>query len=153
MCSVFFQGSRFGDVRGYREDATLDPVYAARMGRIIEAANARSMVVLVGCLYWSTSRAKWANWTQTDAVHAIANTVRWLQQQLSSTNHLCQPSSLRAFVVPVAHDISGNFNLCHGWPRLVISHSPFPPNFKMDRSLFTRLLLHRQLTFAALEDC
>jgi hypothetical protein len=78
--SVFFQGSRFGDVRGYLQDATLDPAYAARMGRIIGAAEARSMVVLVGCLYWSTSKARWANWTQTDAERAIANTVRWLQQ-------------------------------------------------------------------------
>ena len=57
--SVFSMGSRFGDVRGYREDGALDPVYAARMGRIIEAADALGMVVLVGCLYWGNSRAKW----------------------------------------------------------------------------------------------
>jgi hypothetical protein len=76
--SVFFQGSRFGDVAGYREDATLDPVYATRMGKIIEAADVRSMVVLVGCLYWGNSRAKWESWTQTEANAAVRNTVQWL---------------------------------------------------------------------------
>jgi len=41
-------GSRFGDVKGYRQDGSLDPVYAERMGRIIEAADKRGMVILVG---------------------------------------------------------------------------------------------------------
>lgn len=80
--SVFLMGSRFGDVRGYRADATLDPVYAARLGRIIQAADQRGMVVLVGCLYWSTSRAKEhldGTWTQVDANRAVANTVAWLR--------------------------------------------------------------------------
>ena len=79
--SVFFMGSRFGDVKGYRVDSSLDPVYAARMGRIIEAANKRGMIVLVGCLYWSTSRAKddlVDAWSQADANKVVANTVRWL---------------------------------------------------------------------------
>lgn len=80
MISVFFQGSRFGDVRGYREDGTLDPVYAARMGSIIEAAAERGMAVVVGCLYYSTSRAKWPDWTQNDAERAIADTVAWLKE-------------------------------------------------------------------------
>lgn len=81
--SVFFMGSRFGDVKGYRPDGSLDPVYAARMGRIIEAADARGMVVLVGCLYWSTSRAKEdleGVWKEADACRAIAGTVRWLSE-------------------------------------------------------------------------
>jgi hypothetical protein len=78
--SVYWMGSRFGDVRGYREDASLDPVYAARMARIVEAADARAMVVLVGCLYWGTSRAKWATWTQAEANRAVANTVAWLAE-------------------------------------------------------------------------
>lgn len=78
MITVFFQGSRFGDVKGYRADASLDPVYAARMGRIIEAADDRAMVVVVGCLYWDNSKAKWNTWTQKEANLAIANTVRWL---------------------------------------------------------------------------
>jgi hypothetical protein len=78
--SVYFQGSRFGDVKGYREDATLDPVYAGRMSRIIEAADKKGFVVLVGCLYWSTSKAKWDSWTQNEADLAVANTVSWLKQ-------------------------------------------------------------------------
>jgi hypothetical protein len=80
--SVFFMGSRFGDVKGYRPDASLDPAHAARMGRIIEAADERGMIVVVGCLYWSTSRAKegLGDWTQADADRAVANTVRWLKE-------------------------------------------------------------------------
>jgi len=78
--SAFFMGSRFGDVKGYRPDASLDPVYARRMARLIEAADERGMVVIVGCLYWSVSRAKeeLGHWTQVDANRAVANTVTWL---------------------------------------------------------------------------
>lgn len=81
--SVYIMGSRFADVKGYRPDATLDPVYSARLSRIIEAADARKMIVLVGCLYWGTSRARedLAHWTQADANHAIANTVAWLKER------------------------------------------------------------------------
>ncbi|OPZ10178.1 MAG: hypothetical protein BWZ10_02455 [candidate division BRC1 bacterium ADurb.BinA364] len=79
--SVFFMGSRFGDVKGYRADGSLDPVHAERMGRIIEAADARGMVVLVGCLYWGTSEAKYSEWTQSDAEAAVANTARWLKEK------------------------------------------------------------------------
>ncbi len=78
--SVFLQGSRFGDVRGYREEATLDPAHAARLGRIIEAADARAMVVLVGCLYHGTSKGWWPGWQQADAERAIAHTIRWLKE-------------------------------------------------------------------------
>ena len=77
---VYFMGSRFGDVKGYNEDGTLSPVYAARMGRIIEAADRRGMIVLVGCLYWSTSKAKWESWTQAEANKAVASTVAWLKE-------------------------------------------------------------------------
>jgi hypothetical protein len=77
--SVYFQGSRFGDIKGYREDGSLDPVYAERMGRIIEAADKKGFVVLVGCLYWSTSDARWEKWTQKEADLAVFNTVRWLK--------------------------------------------------------------------------
>jgi hypothetical protein len=81
--SVYVMGSRFTDVKGYRPDATLDPVYSARLGRIIEAADARKMIVLVGCLYWGTSRAReeLAHWTQADANRAFANTVAWLKER------------------------------------------------------------------------
>jgi hypothetical protein len=78
--SVYLMGNRFGDVKGYREDGSLDPTYSARLSRIIEAADARAMVVLVGCLYWGDSRAKWESWTQVEANTAVYNTVAWLLQ-------------------------------------------------------------------------
>ncbi|HEX2862143.1 MAG TPA: TIM barrel protein [Lacunisphaera sp.] len=81
--SVYVMGSRFGDVKGYRPDASLDPVYAARLARILAEADRRGMIVLVGCLYWSESAAKagLAHWTQREADLAVANTVRWLNEQ------------------------------------------------------------------------
>jgi hypothetical protein len=75
--SVYFQGSRYTKVVGYLPDATLDPTIAARMGRIVEAADARGMIVLVGCLYYGGAGSTQPNWTQTDADNAIANTTRW----------------------------------------------------------------------------
>ncbi|MFH1715908.1 MAG: hypothetical protein ABIF19_01035 [Planctomycetota bacterium] len=78
--SVFFMGSRFGDVKGYNEDGSLNPVYAERMGRIIEAADKRGIIILVGCLYWGNSKGKWESWTQAQANAAVANTVRWLKE-------------------------------------------------------------------------
>jgi len=78
--SVYFQGSRFGDIKGYHKDASLDSVYAGRMARLIEAADDKGFVVLVGCLYWGNSQAKWENWTQEQANQAIANTVQWLHK-------------------------------------------------------------------------
>jgi hypothetical protein len=78
--SVFFMGSRFGDVKGYNGDASLNPVYAKRMARIIEACDQRDMVVLVGCLYWGNSKGKWDSWGQQEAEKALANTVRWLSE-------------------------------------------------------------------------
>ena len=78
---VFLMGSRFGNIKGYRPDASLDPTYATRLGRIIEAADGRGIIVLVGCLYWSTSPAKsdLGGWQQTDANKAIRNTIQWLK--------------------------------------------------------------------------
>lgn len=80
--SVFLMGSRFGDVKGYRPDVSLDPVYAARMSRIIQEADRRGMIILVGCLYWSNSRAKeeLGHWKQEHASKAVANTIRWLKE-------------------------------------------------------------------------
>jgi hypothetical protein len=79
--SAFLMGSRYGNIKGYRPDASLDPTFAARLGRIIEAADGRGMIVLVGCLYWSTSTANsdLGGWQQADANKAIANTIRWLK--------------------------------------------------------------------------
>lgn len=78
--SVFFMGNRFGDIAGYREDASLDPVYAERFARIIAEADKHGIIVLVGCLYWGETRAKYESWKQADANKAIANTVRWLAE-------------------------------------------------------------------------
>ncbi len=80
--SVYVMGSHFGDVKGYKPDGSLDPVHAVRLARIIEAADDRGMVVLVGCLYWGASRAKadLSKWTQEDANKAVANTVAWLSK-------------------------------------------------------------------------
>ena len=78
--SVFLMGSRFGDVRGYKEDASLNPEYLKRMAKIIEACDERKMSVLVGCLYWGNSKGKWDSWKQQDAENAVANTVRWLSE-------------------------------------------------------------------------
>src|ERR1017187_2307121 len=79
--SVFLMGSRFGDIKGYHADASLDPVYATRLGRIVEATDRRGMIVLVGCLYWSTSTANsdLGHWRQTDADKAIGITIQWLK--------------------------------------------------------------------------
>ena len=81
--SVYLMGSRFSNTKGYRPDASLDPAHAARLARIIEAADARGMVVLVGCFYWGTSTAKdgLEHWTQVDANRAVRNTVRWLKER------------------------------------------------------------------------
>lgn len=79
--SVYFMGSRFGDVKGYLPDASIDPVYGARMERIIRAADERGMVVLVGVLYWGGSRSKYESWTQKDVDTAVANTIRWLSER------------------------------------------------------------------------
>lgn len=78
--SVFFMGSRFGDVKGYNQDASLNPVYTKRMAKIIEACDKRKMVVLVGCLYWGGSKGKWESWTQEEANLAVENTIKWLSE-------------------------------------------------------------------------
>jgi hypothetical protein len=45
-------GSRFGDIKGYNEDASLNPEYLGRMAKIIEACDQHNMIMFVGCLYW-----------------------------------------------------------------------------------------------------
>ena len=81
--SVFMMGSRFGDIKGYNRDASLNPIYSDRLKRIITACDQKGMVVLVGCLYWSNnngSKAKWSEWTQKEANLAVANTIRFLKE-------------------------------------------------------------------------
>ena len=78
--SVFVMGSRYGNFKGYLEDGSLNTVYSDRLAKIIKAADKRGMIVLVGCLYWGGSTAKWESWTQNEANKAIANTVKWLSE-------------------------------------------------------------------------
>ena len=136
--SVFFMGSRFGDVKGYRPDASLDPVYAARMGRIIEAADNLGMVVLVGCLYWSDSRAKEDlvdTWKQEHANRAVANTVRWLREN-NYRNVFVDPDN-----EGMAHDatgwsIAGMIDAGHAVdPRIMIAYNDSDPPARQRRSL------------------
>lgn len=78
--SVFLMGSRFGDIKGYLPDSSLNPVYRNRLERILSATNDRDMICIVGCLYWSTSKAKeeLSHWQQKNADKAVANTALWL---------------------------------------------------------------------------
>lgn len=76
--SVYIMGSRYGDVKGFNEDASLNPKYMDRMAKIIVAANRLDMIVLVGVLYWGGSEGKWENWTQKEAELAVYNAVKWL---------------------------------------------------------------------------
>jgi hypothetical protein len=83
--SVYFMGSRYSNVNGFNLDATLKPVYASRMGRIIEACDKREMVVLVGILYWGAQMSTLGNtyyetWDQEKVNQAIRNTVLWLKK-------------------------------------------------------------------------
>lgn len=81
--SVFLMGSRFGDIKGYLPDSSLNPVYAERFERILRATAERKLVTIVGCLYWSTSTAKedLSHWKQEDANKAVANTATWLKEK------------------------------------------------------------------------
>lgn len=78
--SVFVMGSRFGNIKGYNEDGSLNMTYMKRLAKIIKAADKKGMIVLVGCLYWGGSEAKWESWTQKEANRAVANTVSWLKE-------------------------------------------------------------------------
>ena len=128
--SVFFMGSRFGDVKGYREDASLDEAYAGRMARIIEECDRREMVVLVGCLYWGNSKAKWESWEQEDAEKAVTNTVRWLSEN-NYRNVLVDPDNEGMANREKGFDIAGMIRAGKtADPRIVIGYNAKgdPPN-------------------------
>lgn len=84
--SVYVMGSRYGNVKGYREDGTLNSVYTERLGRLLAAADACAMALLVGCLYWGGSQAKYEGWTQVEAERAVKETMLWLAEQ--DTRHV-----------------------------------------------------------------
>src|SRR4051812_1355879 len=73
--TAYLMGSRWGNIKGYNPDASLNGTYVKRFERLIEEADKRSMIVLVGCLYWSQSEAKadLTNWTQKEANLAVVN--------------------------------------------------------------------------------
>ncbi|QQO08122.1 hypothetical protein [Breznakiella homolactica] len=77
--SVFIMGNRFGNVMGYHPDGTLNHTYTQRLERIIEAADRLKMMVIVGCLYWGESEAKYDSWTQKEAERAVYETALWLR--------------------------------------------------------------------------
>ena len=119
--SVYFMGSRFGDVKGYRPDASLDPLYTNRMGRIIEAADERGMIVIVGCLYWSTSKAReeLEHWTQVEARLAVANTVSWLVQN-DYMNVLLDPDNEGMAVRENKWQIESLIDAAHDVDRMIM---------------------------------
>ena len=129
--SVFFMGSRFGDVKGYNEDASLNPVYQKRMAKIIRACDQRNMIVLVGCLYWGGSKGKWESWKQKDAENAVANTVRWLSEN-NFRNVFVDPDNEGMANRNAGFDISGMISAAKGIdPSIMVGFnakgSP-PPN-------------------------
>lgn len=137
--SVFFMGSRFGDAKGYRPDASLDPVFAERMARIVEAADERGMVVLVGCLYWGNSRAKedLGHWTQEDANRAVANTVRWLGEN-GYRNVIVDPDNEGMASAATGWDIGGMIAAAHEIdPSIVVGY-----NYRKDPPAIADILLH-----------
>jgi hypothetical protein len=90
--SIYLQGSRYGNIPGYNSDATLNPAISARAGKIIEAADARGMVVLVGMCYYGTNTANFSNWTQPDFDRAVTNTVAWAKSN-NYTNVFFDPDN------------------------------------------------------------
>jgi hypothetical protein len=81
--AVYMMGSRFGDVKGYRPDGSMDSLYLNRLQRILEMTGKKDMMVIVGCLYWGTSEAKknLDSWDQENAETAVANTAEWLKEK------------------------------------------------------------------------
>ncbi len=92
--AIFVMGSRFGDIKGYLPDGSLDPVYRDRFERILRAMDERGMIAIVGCLYWSTSKAKedLASWDQEIASRAVANTAKWIAEN-GFTNVILDPDN------------------------------------------------------------
>jgi len=123
--SVFFMGSRFGDIKGYLPDASLDPTYRGRMARVIEAADQRGMIVLIGCLYWGASRAKedLGAWTQSDANDAVASTVRWLGES-NYRNVLVDPDNEGMAVSTTGWSVSQMIDAAHAVdPTIVVGNN------------------------------
>ena len=130
--SVFMMGSRFGDVKGYKPDSSLNMTYANRLAKIIEKADDLDMVILVGCLYWSTSKAKedLGHWKQADANKAVANTVKWLKDK-NYTNVFVDPDNEGMAAKATGWSIGSMIDAAHAVnPKMVMGYnkSGTPPS-------------------------
>lgn len=130
--SVFMMGSRFGDIKGYNPDSSLNMTYANRLGKIIEKADELDMVILVGCLYWSTSKAKadLGHWKQADADKAVANTVKWLKDN-DYTNVFVDPDNEGMAAKATGWSIGSMISAAHAvHPNMVLGYnkSGTPPS-------------------------
>ena len=129
--SVFVMGSRFGDIKGYNPDSSLNETYTSRLAKIIEKADELDMIVLVGCLYWSTSKAKedLSHWKQADADKAVANTVQWLTDK-KYTNVFVDPDNEGMAARAMKWSIESMINAAKKInPDIVMgyNHKAFPP--------------------------
>ncbi|MCM8536296.1 MAG: Ig-like domain-containing protein [Lentisphaeraceae bacterium] len=123
--SVFVMGSRFGDIKGYNPDSSLNMTYANRLGRIIEEADKRGIIILVGCLYWSTSTAKadLGHWKQEDADKAVYNTVKWLKDN-NYTNVFVDPDNEGMAAKATGWDIGSMIEAGHeANPNMVLGYN------------------------------
>lgn len=130
--SVYVMGSRFGDVKGYLPDGSLNPIHAERLERVLRATDKREMITLVGCLYWSTSRAKedLTSWKEGDAARAVANTAAWLRDR--DFRHVILDPDNEGMA---ARDLKWNIEALIGaakeaWPDLPVANNTpqDPPN-------------------------
>jgi hypothetical protein len=97
--SVFVMGSRFGDFKAYSAEGDVVEPFKSRLLSILEAADQRQMVVVVGCLYWGGSTAKYDEWSQSDAEIAVASTV-----------HLLSDTGYRNVIIDVDNEGMGPFD-------------------------------------------
>ena len=72
----FLQGASTGTAQGFRADGSLEPVYFARLERLLEATAERGMAMIVGLFY----KSKVQHFTGVAAVErAVANAAEWLR--------------------------------------------------------------------------
>lgn len=76
--TVFYMGSLGGSADPFTPDGTgIDPEHQARMERILRAAAARDLVVIVGIFYQRVARASLRDWTAAQqAVRTVAAALR-----------------------------------------------------------------------------
>lgn len=72
----FLQGGSSGSANAFREDGTLEPSYLLRMARLLEEAERRDMVTIVGLFY---QRRPLRPRTAADVERAVAEATAWLR--------------------------------------------------------------------------